>query len=298
MSSSPASARSGYLTVLAAYVVALAAAWLTVRWLPAGLHPLWTALIADTVGTLVVFAFSMTVNNHSMYDPYWSVAPLVLAPWLALLPQAEAAVGMRQALAMGAVYAWGLRLTFNWLRHWGGMTHEDWRYVGLRRASGGAFWAVSLTGIHLMPTFMVFGGCLALWPALVVGTEPIGWLDGLAAIVCSGAIGIEALADHQLHQYRKSAPPPERILDTGLWGWSRHPNYFGEISLWWGLWLFGLAAAPSAWWTLAGPVAITLLFVFISLPMIEKRMHARRPGWTAHCRRVSLLVPRPPRGRR
>jgi len=289
--------RRGWITVTLAYLAAGLAAWATVRALPPAMHPLWVAAIADGVATLVVFAWSVARDNSSLYDPYWSVAPLVLAPWLALRPEAGDAVGLRQALVLGLVFAWGLRLTFNWLRHWQGLEHEDWRYVDLRRTTGRAYWLLSLVGLHLMPTVMVFLGCLSLWPALVTGSAPLGWLDLLGGLVCAGAIACEAVADRQLHRFRQSRPPPGAILDTGLWAWSRHPNYFGEIMLWWGLWLAGCSAQPGAWWTVTGPVAMTLLFMFISIPLIEARMRVRRPRWAEHCRRVSVLVPRPPRGR-
>ena len=84
-------------------------------------------------------------------------------------------------------------------------------------------------------------------------------------------------------------------MATGLWGRSRHPNYFGEITFWWGLCILGLAADPSALWILVGPVAIALLFLFVNLPMIEKRMAKRRPGWAEHAARVPLLLPLDPR---
>ncbi|MBI5546954.1 MAG: DUF1295 domain-containing protein, partial [Deltaproteobacteria bacterium] len=85
---------------------------------------------------------------------------------------------------------------------------------------------------------------------------------------------------------------PGEIVNTGLWKYSRHPNYFGEVSFWWGLWLFGVASDPaSALWTLAGPVAMTGLFLFISVPMLDKRSLERRPGYAEHRRRVSALIP-------
>lgn len=295
MSTRPSERQRGLTIVAFAYLSAALTAWGLVRLLPADMHPLWVAAIADVGATFVVFGWSVANDNSSVYDPYWSVAPLMIAPWLALHPQAVDAVGLRQALVLGFVFAWGLRLTFSWARGWQGMRHEDWRYVDLRRSSGRFYWVVSLLGLHLMPTLMVFGGCLALWPALVVGSAPLGWLDGVGVLLCTVAIACEAVADRQLHEFRRSSPPPGTILARGLWGWSRHPNYFGEITLWWGLLAFALAAAPGTWWPTAGPVAITLLFTFISIPMIERRMHARREGWPEHCRRVSVLVPWPPR---
>lgn len=283
------------LIVTFAYLSAALAAWLVTLVLPEDLHPLWVVGIADAVATVVVFGWSVVHDNSSMYDPYWSVAPLLIGPWLALRPEAAGAVPLRQALVLAVLFAWGLRLTFNWLRGWQGMRHEDWRYVDLRRTTGRLYWVVSLLGLHLMPTAMVFAGCLALWPALVVGTAPLGWLDAVGVLLGVGAVACEAIADRQLHEFRRTGPPPGTILDRGLWGWSRHPNYFGEIMLWWSMFAFGLAAAPGRWWPVVGPVAITLLFIFVSIPLIERRMSARRSGWAAHCRRVSVLVPWPPR---
>ncbi len=80
-----------------------------------------------------------------------------------------------------------------------------------------------------------------------------------------------------------------------MWAWSRHPNYLGEMGFWWGLYLFGLAANPDWWWTIVGPLAITLMFRFVSLPMIETRMRERRPGYADFAARSSLVLPRPPR---
>jgi len=125
--------------------------------------------------------------------------------------------------------------------------------------------------------------------------SPVGWLDALAAAVIVLGIGFELVADEQLRHFVVSKPERGELLDTGLWAWSRHPNYFGEMSFWWGLWLFGVAADAIWWWTVVGPLAIALMFVFVSLPMIETRMAARREGWAEYVRRVPLVIPRPPR---
>jgi steroid 5-alpha reductase family enzyme len=283
----------GFALVTLAYVVALGVAAASVAALR-GLHPLLVVLGADVAATLAVFGFSYAFGNSSFYDPYWSVAPPLIALYLAGLPQAQAAPGLRQAAVLALVFAWALRLTLNWARGWTGLRHEDWRYVDIRERTGSRYWMASLTGIHLFPTLQVYLGCLALWPALVTGTRPPGWLDALAALVTAAAIGIELVADEQLRAFRRSAPPGA-IMASGLWSWSRHPNYFGEILFWWGLGLFALAADPRAVWALVGALAISLMFVTASIPMIERRMGARRPGYAEHARRTSSLIPLPPR---
>ncbi len=261
-----------------------------------GYPPLATALAADVAATIAVFAFSFIFKNSSFYDPYWSVAPPAIALYFGLRPTSEAVDGLRVILVFALVLAWAVRLTHNWARGWQGLGHEDWRYIRLQEQSGRAYWLVSFFGIHLMPTLWVFLGCLSLYPALALGTRPFGALDALAALVTAGSIWIEKRADDELREFRRAGHGPHAILKTGLWAWSRHPNYFGEMGFWWGLWLFGLSADPSwGWWTLVGPVSITLMFRFVSLPMVETRMLERRPDYAAHTQTTPLVFLRPPR---
>jgi steroid 5-alpha reductase family enzyme len=198
---------------------------------------------------------------------------------------------MRQMLAVSLLTLWAVRLTYNCLRRWEGLAHEDWRYTDLRKKTGPRYWLVDLTGIHLFPTIQVFLGCLALYPALSVGTGALGVLDGIAVLITSGAIWIEATADKQLYRFLSGERKPGEILNKGLWASSRHPNYFGEIMFWWGLYVFGLAADSSYGWTIIGPLSITLMFLFISIPMIDKRSMERRPRYSDHMRKVSACVP-------
>jgi steroid 5-alpha reductase family enzyme len=278
--------------VLVAYFVALVVAVQVGHGLM-GAGPLHAAFWADVAATVVVFLFSVLYRNSSFYDAYWSVAPIAIVMfWCAVAN--EGVPSSRQALVSLLVFVWGVRLTWNWARAWEGLHHEDWRYVMLAQKTGPAYWPVSFAGIHMMPTLVVFAGCLPLWPALAVGTEPLGWLDALAFVVTLGAIAVEALADQQLRAYRLEPHTQGDFLRSGLWAWTRHPNYLGEIGFWWGLALFGLAADPGFAWNVAGAIAITLLFRFISLPMIEGRMQERRPEFAAWVARTSLLLPRPP----
>jgi steroid 5-alpha reductase family enzyme len=274
-----------------AYGAALAVAVATVLALPdAG--PVARAFWADVAATLAIFACSRLYRNTSFYDAYWSVAPPLLALywWWGSAP--GAASSARAALAFALVCAWAARLTWNWARGWGGLSHEDWRYVNLQQQTGAAYWGVSLIGLHMMPTLIVFLGCLPLYPAMAAGARPLGVLDVLACAVTGGAIWLEARADQELLRFRRAAPDPQAFLDTGLWARSRHPNYLGEMGFWWGIYLFALAADPGAWWTGAGALAITAMFRFVSLPLIEARMNERRPGYAAWSARTPLVLPR------
>lgn len=274
--------RAALAIVVVAYLIALAAA-VAAGWTVRDWHPLAVVAVADLTGTIVIFASSVTMRNSSMYDPYWSVAPPIIALYLMN-------GDTRDWLVLALVAAWGLRLTFNWARGWPGMHHEDWRYTDIRRSTGSAYWGASFAGIHLFPTVLVYLGCLALFPAMV-GQRPLGLLDAVAATVTVGGIAIETLADEQLRAFVRRSEPGE-TMDSGLWRHSRHPNYFGEVSFWWGLWLFGVSARPSDWWwTVAGPLAITVMFLIVSIPMLDKRSLERRPAYAERMEHVSALMP-------
>lgn len=289
------SRRGALLLVAFAYAVAGAAAWFVGR-LGLGLDPLWVGALADAAGTVAVFVFSMALDNTSVYDPYWSVAPVPLAAWWAWGGPGLAADPLRRVVVVALVALWAVRLTWNWIRSWDGLADEDWRYADVRRQTGAWYWPASFLALHSMPTVMVFLGLLSVYAATTAAGRPFGGLDVLAAAVTLAAIALEATADRQLLRFVRSRPPKGSLLTTGLWAWSRHPNYFGEILLWWGLWLFAVAAAPASWWwTLAGPVAITLLFSVVSLRLVTRRMLAGHPDYAARMKRVSAIVPWPPR---
>jgi steroid 5-alpha reductase family enzyme len=285
-------ARGRALGALAlAYGVALAAA-LAVGWALRGRHPLLVAAAADLAATLVVFGFSLGHDNSSVYDPYWSFAPIPIAIYWA----SREGGGLRSALVLAAICAWGARLTANQLGRWRGLEDEDFRYAALRARAGRWYWPVSLAGVHLMPSIWVFLGLLPAFPALLGAGRPFGPLDGAATALTFGAIGVETVADLQLRRFVRARRDPAAVLDEGLWARCRHPNYLGEILFWWGLWLSGLAAAPD--WALPsaiGPVAITVLFVLVSVPWMDRRMAARHPQWRARVGALPALLPLPGR---
>jgi steroid 5-alpha reductase family enzyme len=281
--------------MIACYLAAFAAgATLGPALVPSG-DTLWTALVADVVATLVVLAFSVLLRNTSMYDPYWSVAPILIALYWARAPAAPDSSALRVTLVLTLLVAWGVRLTWNFGRRWRGLGDEDWRYEDLRASSGRLFPLVNAFGLHLMPTLLVFMALLPVHAVLTGASGPFGWLDVVATCVLAGGILIEGVADNQLRRYLDARPEPGKWLASGLWAWSRHPNYFGEVCVWWGLWLFALAAHPDHLWTIVGPAGITILFLAVSIPLIDKRMQARRVGYAEHMRRVSAMVPLPPK---
>ena len=283
---------AGAAVSASAYVVALVVAILVVR--ATGLDgALAQTALGTLVATVVNFAASVALNNSSMYDPYWSLQPLGIAGYYVWAGWGSLSGRLILVTVLALVYA--VRLTSNFYRDWPGLTKEDFRYVGFRRASGRLYWPVSFVGIHLFPTIMVFLGCLPMYAVSQGGESGFGWLDVVAAVVVLGAIVLAFSADEQMRAFRADPRNRGRSIRTGLWALSRHPNYLGEIATWWGLWLFTLAAAPRWWWTVIGAAAITVMFVLVSVPMMEKRALATREGYRVYQERTPMLLPRPGR---
>jgi len=279
----------GVMISAAVYVVALVVAVVVVR--AAALdHPLADLGLGTLVATVVVFAVSVAVDNSSIYDPYWSVQPLAIAGYY--LWTGWSRVDARGVLVTVLLALYALRLTSNFYRDWPGLSKEDFRYRSFRQRFGRAYWPVSFVGIHLFPTIMVYLGCLPLYAIHRLGTNGINWLDAVGAIVLLGAIGLAYVADEQLRSFRSDPANRGGVITSGLWALSRHPNYLGEIATWWGLWLLGLAAGARWWWTVAGAAAITLMFVFVSIPMMERRLLQTRAGYASYRARTPMLLPR------
>jgi steroid 5-alpha reductase family enzyme len=246
---------------------------------------------ADIAATIAIFIFSRLYKNSSFYDAYWSVIPPLIALYWLLEATASGVDTTRAWLVVILVWLWGIRLTANWATFWPGLEHEDWRYGPIKTNAGKWDALADFSAIHLFPTVIVFVACLPIYAAVAMDAQPLNWLDYVAAAATAIAILIELVSDIQLHRFINERKEGE-IMKTGLWAYSRHPNYFGEWLFWAGLALFGVAAVPEAWWwALPGAVAMLAMFLLASIPMIDKRSMERRPAYAEHMSQVSGFVP-------
>ena len=254
-------------------------------------HPLLEVLAGMLAATAVTYAATLAWQNGSVFDAYWSVLPPVVALYLADLGHT---LGTPLATAvLIVVFAWAVRLTLNWVVGWPGLHHEDWRYAILYERAPMPRWLVQLIAVDLVPTVVIFLGCIPLWPALTRGEGALGIFGWLGASVGLFATALELAADEQRRAHAEASPGT--LIDMGLWRWSRHPNYLGEILFWVSLWLFAIAADPAVWWwTAIGPLTIIALFVGASIPVMDERSAARRPGWAEYAARTPAVWPRPP----
>eukprot|EP01091_Cochliopodium_minus_P002243 TRINITY_DN12109_c0_g1_i1.p1 TRINITY_DN12109_c0_g1~~TRINITY_DN12109_c0_g1_i1.p1 ORF type:complete len:298 (-),score=38.62 TRINITY_DN12109_c0_g1_i1:137-928(-) len=255
-----------------------------------------------------------------MYDPYWSAT--TMARCFYFLIYIEKGILFSSKILLSPRYftitlltnLWGLRLTWNWYRSWGGMNSEDWRYIMLRKKSGKMFWIVSFLGIHLFPSFLTMMGSVPiflvsssyalsntdeyilhtslnefpLWRLLYISIDVLG-----IVVLVMSVLG-QYYADEQLLKHRASKNS-SKVLNTGLWSKSRHPNYLFEITFWWGLLISSLTIynvdLPTKLFSSLGSFLMLFLFTFISIPLIENRMVERRKDYINYQKIVPALFP-------
>jgi len=242
---------------------------------------------ACCVLVFATWAASVWLRDVSVVDIAWGwlvAAPAIVAA--AFLPHGPRAW---TALAIAVVWAARLSLYITW-RHRG--QGEDRRYQAIRARNEPYFEWKSL--------YLVFGlqACLALvvstpLVASIVSPRPWGTTDTLAAALALFGLAFEALADAQLARFKSEPANRGKVMDQGLWRYSRHPNYFGEFCLWWGLGAMALAAG--GWWALVSPVLMSVLLLRVSgVTLLESDLRARRPAYQDYVRRTSAFVPRRP----
>lgn len=241
---------------------------------------------------LVTWVVSVPLKDASLADRVWSL--MIAAPALAYV--ALAPPDGRLTVMLVLLWAWALRLAvYITLRNRG--AGEDRRYRAMRDRRGPTFWLQSL--------WLVFGlqGALAWvvgWPVLAasVASRPWGGLDLAGAGLAAFGIVFEAVADAQLARFKREPAHAGAVMDRGLWRYSRHPNYFGEACVWWGLGLMALSAGGwGAAWSLASPVLMTVLLLKVSgVTLLEQDLQGRKPGYRKYVLRTSAFIPWPPRG--
>lgn len=279
-----------FTVITIAYAAAYVASSFSVRNFASENSMLATTFYADVIATTIIFIFSLAFQNSSFYDPYWSVSPFVIA--LFWNSASDEKNSFRNNLIIAVFLTWGIRLTLNWVRGWKGLQHEDWRYSALKERTSSLYPAVNFLGIHLFPTCMVFVAMIPAYYAMMnASSQPVNGLDILATFVCLTATIIELVADEQQRSFRYRRTNQRMFCSEGLWKYSRHPNYFGEVLFWWGIYLFVPASNPSYSWTIIGAVAMTVLFIFISIPMMEKHLMEKYPDYVQYQNQVSALIP-------
>ncbi|MGH2760181.1 MAG: DUF1295 domain-containing protein [Actinomycetota bacterium] len=248
-------------------------------------------LIAAGALMVVVWAASVALRDASIVDVVWGLgfAMISIVGWV----RADG-VPARRTLVTILTVVWGARLAVHLLvRNWG--AGEDNRYRAMRRRWGDRFPVVSLFTVFCLQGVLMWIVSLPVQAAQAATTpDALTWVDGLGVVLWMTGFGFEVIGDGQLRRFKADPANAKAVMDQGLWRYTRHPNYFGDATLWWGIGVIALSAR--GWWALAGPMVMTLLLLRVSgVPLLERRMKRTRPGYEDYVGRTSAFVPLPPK---
>ena len=234
--------------------------------------------------TLIIFLFSNVHKNSSIYDPFWHVAPIPIVFYIA---KQSSLPTLELNLVLAAFLFWALRLTYNWYLNWNNLDHEDFRYIDLKNNNKYMAFINDLFGIHLIPTLIVN---VSLYPIYVaLNSESLNELVYVGFVIIIIAVVIQYISDDQMRKFRKDKSNLGKTMKYGLWKYSRHPNYLGEVSFWFGIYIFALASGLTTIWLLACPIVMLALFVFISCPMMDNRSLKRRSEYKEYMDKTPQL---------
>ncbi|MEO6027023.1 MAG: DUF1295 domain-containing protein [Candidatus Binatia bacterium] len=243
---------------------------------------------------LALWLLSLAIRDVSIVDIFWGLGFVMVAHWTRAT---SAGFGPRAWLVTALVTAWGVRLgVYLCWRNWGG--GEDYRYQAMRRHYGANFWLVSLVVVFGLQGVLMWVISLPVQLAVSAPTpSALGVLDALGTVLVVVGLFFETVGDLQLARFKADPANKGTVMDRGLWYYTRHPNYFGDAVVWWGLFCFALTT-PGHAWTAIGPVVMTYLLTRLSgVPLLEKKLAKTRPAYADYIARTSSFVPWPPRPR-
>jgi len=254
-------------------------------------------LLATALGTLsaqlLLWLVSLRLRDVSIVDIYWGPGFAQIAIITAAL---AGGYPWRKLTLTLLTVLWGLRLGL--YLFWRNAGHgEDYRYQAMRRHHGARFPPVSLATVFGLQGALMWAVSLPVqFGQLSADPTRLTWLDAAGLALWAVGITCEAVGDWQLARFKADPANAGAVMDRGLWRYTRHPNYFGDACVWWGLWL--IAAAGGAWWTVLSPALMTFLLMKVSgVAMLERTIGKRRPGYAEYIARTSAFVPWFPKSR-
>jgi steroid 5-alpha reductase family enzyme len=253
--------------------------------------PFWLALAAVLALMTLVWLLSLVLRDASIVDVFWGVS-FVLAAWIYVA--GSSARTQRGVLAAALATLWGLRLSVHILWRSRGRA-EDFRYRALRERDPAAFPRRSLLTVFWLQAALAWAISAPLFQAQRPGPEKPTALDWLGIALFALGFLFEAVGDFQLARFRSDPTNAGRVLDRGLWRYTRHPNYFGDALVWWGFACIALST-PGSWWTAASPVLMTVLLMRVSgVTLLERKLRETRPAYRRYAEVTSTFFPLPPR---
>ena len=250
-----------------------------------GLNDYISVLLADIIATVIVWASGVILRTASAYDPYWSLQTLAIYVCL-LYRYQNWHIGT--ILLLVAISLYSFRLTLNFILGFHSLSYVDWRYKMLKQKTGRFYQVVNLLGICMFPTLVVYAASLPVIAYATINSFSMFDIIGLSIIVLG--VLLELIADMQMKRFVKQRTDRSEVLNKGLWRYSRHPNYLGEISIWFGVALTLIISHFNYWYFIAGAVINLLMFLLISIPMEENHFKEYKPDYEQYKNDTSMLL--------
>lgn len=279
----------GLLVLLMVYLVATSLGLLLAFFIKDYFPMLITVLLCDVFATVIVWAFGVLFKTASMYDPYWSIQTFII--YLTLLIYYNN-FNLFTIIPLVAIGLYSIRLTVNFIIGFDSLSYIDWRYRMLSKKTGKAFQLVNLFGICMFPTLVVYSASI---PLFIYSTlESFSYIDIIGSLIVIGGTIIELISDIHMKKFIKTRSSREEVINIGLWKYSRHPNYLGEISIWFGVAFILIFNNVNYWYFIFGAIINLLMFIFISIPMEERHMRQYKPNLDKYIKTTSplLILPR------
>ena len=281
--------RISQLLCISIYIVSFYLAYVL---LPESINFIWLKItIWHVNATILIYLGSVLLKNSSLYDPFWSVAPVPIVLYLSI--QSENSILLKM-LVVFPILLWAARLTRNWVISWEGFEHEDFRYIDLKNTNKYKAEFNNFFGIHLFPTFIV-NICLYPLVYIFINDVDVNIYLYISSIITFLAVILEAVADEQMRKFRSDPKNKGKTMKYKLWRYSRHPNYLGEIGFWFGIYFMGISSGFAPLWLIVCPLAMLLLFVLVSCPMMDQRSLKNRPNYREYMDNTSQLMLLPPK---
>lgn len=246
-------------------------------------------IAAVLIHTTIAWIISVRKSRADVIDPFWGPGFVLVATVTAIASDSKPSRAGWVLLAL--VTIWGIRLGWHLLKRWLKEEHEDRRYAAMRHAGNARWWLRSLVTVFWLQAVILW---IVATPLIyAISSEEPFFLPGVISGIALFCVGLffEAVGDYQLTQFRQQPDSQGKVMDRGLWKYTRHPNYFGDFTVWWGFFTFSVSCG-APWWTVVSPLIMSVLLMkFSGVGMLEKDISNRRPGYQDYVKRTNAFFP-------
>lgn len=277
----------GLFILLGVYLIALGIGLIFFKLFIEHLDVYVSILLANIIATVVVWLCGVIFKTASVYDPYWSVQTVCVGLGLMIYYKN---FNFGNILFLIVICLWAVRLTYNFITTFSDLSYIDWRYKQIKEKTGYFYQLVNLLGICMVPTLVVHFASIPFYTYIINGYD-FSLLSIIGIVIMLLGTLLELVSDLNMHKFQKIRTSKSQIINVGLWKYSRHPNYLGEILFWYGVALFTILHNLSDWYLIVGAIINTCLFLFISIPLAENHLSSYKENYNEYKKETRMLLP-------